>query len=99
MIAPEHFFADRQRPLDQRLGVGIAALDLVDLAEIVEQRRDRGMLRTERLLVDRQRALEQRLGIGMAVLLLVKRRQIVQGLSEVGMIAREAISRGSPAPA
>ena len=93
MIAPEHFFADRQRPLDQRLGLGIAALDLVDLAEIVQQGRDRGMLRTGRFLVDRKRPLEQRLGIGMAVLFLVKRRQIVQGLPDVGMAGPSAFSR------
>jgi hypothetical protein len=56
MIASEHFFANRKRPLDRWLGVGTAALGLVDLTEIVQEGRDRGMLRTERFPVDRQRS-------------------------------------------
>jgi hypothetical protein len=85
MIAPEHFFADRKRTLDQGLGVGLAALALQDLAEIVQERRDRGMFRAGGLLVDRKRPPEQRFGIGVAVLSLVQRGEIVEGPPDVGM--------------
>ena len=71
MIGTEHFFPDRERALDQRLGLGVAALNLVDLAEIVQQRRHRRMLRAGGLLVDRQGALEQRFGIAVPALFFV----------------------------
>ena len=87
MLAAQNLLAYRQRPLDQRLGLGIAALDLPDLAEIVQERRHRGMLRTGGLFVDRQRPFEQRFGIAVAAELLVMRRQIVQGLPELRMTA------------
>jgi hypothetical protein len=85
MVTAHHFFADRQRPPDQRLGFSIAALDFRHLTEIVRKRRDRGMLRACRLLVDRQRPSEQRLGIAVAAELLVMRRQIVQRLPDIRM--------------
>lgn len=56
MIGAEHLLADRQRALDQRLRLGEVALDLLDLAEIVQKRRDRGMFRTRRFLRSPARA-------------------------------------------
>jgi hypothetical protein len=35
MVGTERFLADRQRPLAQRLGVGVAALAIVELRQIV----------------------------------------------------------------
>ena len=62
MIGAQHFFADRERALDRRLGIRIAAEVAIDLAEIVQERGDRRMLGATGLLVDRERALKQRLG-------------------------------------
>ena len=39
--------------LVERLGLGIAALGLIQLGQVVEASRDFGMLRPERLLPDR----------------------------------------------
>ena len=72
MIGTERFFADRQRALVERLGVGIAALVVVKHRQIVQRLRDIGMIGTKRLFSDRQRALVERLGVGIATLLLVK---------------------------
>jgi hypothetical protein len=58
MIGAERLLADCQRALDQRLGVDGTSFDFIDLAEIVEQRRYRGMIRARCLLVDRQRLPE-----------------------------------------
>ena len=68
MIGTERFLPDRQRPLVERLGVGIATLGLVKLRQIVQRRSDIGMIGTERFLADRQRSLVERLGVGVATL-------------------------------
>ena len=69
MIGTEGFLRDGQRALVERLGLGVAALSLVEQSEVVQRPRDIGMIGTERLLVDRQRSLVERLGVGVATLL------------------------------
>src|ERR1700686_241555 len=54
-------FGDRQRPLVERFGLGVAALISVEPSQIVQRPRDIGMIGPESLLADRQRALEERL--------------------------------------
>jgi hypothetical protein len=63
MAATERFFADRQRSLLERLGVGVAALVVVEQSQVVERCRDVGMVGTMRFLEDRQRSLVERLGL------------------------------------
>ena len=53
-----------QRPLVQRLGIGIAALVLVQRSQIVQGGRDLGIVGTEDFLYNCQRPLEQRFRIG-----------------------------------
>jgi hypothetical protein len=53
MVRSQHLFADRERAPDRRLGLRIAVEVAVELAEIVQERRDRRMLGTTGLLVDR----------------------------------------------
>ena len=40
MIAPERLLADRQRALEQRLGIGITLLPLIERGEIVQRGSD-----------------------------------------------------------
>ena len=68
MIGPERLFVDRQRPLVERLGLGVAALVVIEQSQIVQRHRDIGMIGPERLLLDRQRPLVERLGLGVAAL-------------------------------
>ena len=58
--------------LVQRLGIGIATLGSIKHCQIVQRRRDIGMIGTKRLFVYRQRALVERLGIGIATLVFVQ---------------------------
>ncbi|TPV97792.1 MAG: hypothetical protein USCAAHI_02780 [Beijerinckiaceae bacterium] len=60
MLAAKCLLADRQRTLMKRPRPGEVALVSKQTREIVEARRRRGMLGTERLLIDRQRALDER---------------------------------------
>ena len=99
MIGPERLLVDRQRPLDERLGLGVAALISIEPSQIVQRSRDIGMIGPERLLVDRQRALVERLGLGVAALVAVELSQIVQRRCDIGMIGPERLLVGSPATA
>ena len=94
MVGTERLLADRQRALVERLGLGVAALVLVQLRQIVQAVATSGMVGTERLLVDRQRALVERLGLGVAALVAVEHSQIVQRLRDIGMVG-PSVSRGS----
>ena len=86
MFRTGRLLVDRQRALEQRLGVGVAALLLVQRRQIVQGLPDIGMTWRQRLFAHRQRPLEQRFGIGIALLPLIQRRQIVQ----FGAIADES---------
>jgi hypothetical protein len=68
-----------------KLGGCVTALDLVDLTEIIDKRRDRRILRTGCLLVDRNRSLEHRFGFGIVALIAIEVRQIVQGRRNVAV--------------
>ena len=48
MIGTERFLADRQRPLVERLGVGVATLSVVEHSQVVQRLSDIGMIGTER---------------------------------------------------
>ena len=66
VVESVRLLSDRQRSLDQWLGVDIAALSAIQLRQIVERRRNIGVVEPVRLLSDLQRSLDQWLGIGMA---------------------------------
>src|SRR5262252_4485212 len=78
--------ADRERALEQRLGLGGPALILVEQRQVVEADGDVGMLRSQHLLADRERALRERLRLGIAVLVAVDHRQIAQPGANVRML-------------
>ena len=73
MVGAQRLLPDRQRALVERLGLGVAALRVVEYGQVVEARGDVGVVGSQRLLPDRQRALVERLGLGVAALVLVKR--------------------------
>lgn len=64
MVWAESRLADRQRPLEERLDVAIAAQHPVELAKVVERQRDVRVVRTERCLRHLHRPLRQRHGFG-----------------------------------
>ena len=68
MLRPERLLADRQGSPVERLGLGVAALGLVQKGQVVEARGDIGMRRSECLLVDHQGSPVERLCLGVAAL-------------------------------
>jgi len=60
MIAPKQLFADRERLLDRRFRLSVAAFAVTDLAEIVQEGGDCA-LGPRCFLVGHKRPLEQRL--------------------------------------
>ena len=68
MLGAERLLPDRERALIERLGLGVAALGIVEHGQVVEARRHLGMLGAERLLPNGERALIERLGLGVAAL-------------------------------
>src|SRR3979411_1735060 len=78
MAGTKRRLADRQRPFEQRLGIGIALLALVQRSQIVQLRRCFRRVEAEHLFLDRYRSLVHWLGLGVAALVAIKQRQIVQ---------------------
>ena len=68
MRRPQGLLVDRQRPLVERLGLGVLVLDTVKLRQVVEARGYQGVLRPKRLLQDSERASVKRLGLAVAAL-------------------------------
>ena len=65
MLGAQRLLPDGQRPLVARLRLGIAALGMVELRQVVEARGDIGMLGAEHLLPDGQRLFQGWLGVGI----------------------------------
>ncbi len=78
MLGPQGVFIDRQRTLEERLGLGVVALGLVEQRQVVEARGHLGVLRPQGFLPDRQGALMERLGLGVLALGSVQRCQVVE---------------------
>ncbi len=68
MVGAQHFLRDRECAPEERVGLGVAALDPVQRGQVVEALGDFGMLRPEHLLPDLQRALLEWLGLGVTAL-------------------------------
>ena len=81
---PSAFSRDRQRPLIQRLGLGVVAGGVVEEGEVVERSGGIGVLGAQRLLADRQRPLKQRLGLGVRPGGAVERGEVVERGGGVG---------------
>ena len=87
----------------KRLGLGIAALRLVEQREVIQTGGDMRVLRTERLLADGEGAFVQRLGLGVAALRPVEHREILRdgwrlrmlGPSAFSAMARARLYKGS----
>src|SRR3989442_15684296 len=62
MIRAESLLIDRQRALEERLGLRVLALGLVELREVVQARGHIGMIRAVGLLGDPQRLLRNDYG-------------------------------------
>ena len=76
----------------QRLGLGVAALPLIEIGQIVQRARHVGMVAAQHFFADRQRAPDQRLGLGIAALDLVDLAEIVQQRRDRGMLGPAAFS-------
>ena len=79
MLGPQRLLADGEAALEERLGLGVAALGLVKQGEVVERRLPvmvcsgpSAFSRMARL------RLYKRLGLGVAALLLVQPGQVVE---------------------
>ncbi len=68
MVWTERILPNGEGALEERLGLGVAALVLVHLGQVAERRRDIGVVWTERLLPNGEGTLEERLGLGVAAL-------------------------------
>jgi hypothetical protein len=91
MIRSKRLLIDGERPLAQRLGLGVAPGDTVQLGQVVETQSEAWMIRPERLLVDRDRPLVQRLGPRVASGDTVQPSQVVEAQSEAWMIRSERL--------
>ena len=89
MIGTERFLLDRQRPLVQRLGIGIATLVLVEPARLFSDLATSGWSGPSAFSRIASDSLVERLGIGIATLVTVKLRQIVQRCRDIGMVGTE----------
>ena len=65
MIGAEGLPTDRQRALKERLRLGVAALIVIKLAEVIEARSNQLMFGAEGFLLDLQRTLVERLRLGV----------------------------------
>ena len=60
MVRAQRLLVDAQRPLIERLGLGVAALGSVQFGQVVERRGDQRVVGPQRLLADRQHTLGER---------------------------------------
>ena len=56
MLGAQRLLADRERPLVERLGLGVGTGGVVEIGEVVERGGGVGVLGAQRLLRDRERA-------------------------------------------
>ncbi len=74
MLGPVDLLEDRQRPLVERLSLGVVALGSVELRQVVEALGHIRVLGSEGLLPDRQRAFVERLGLRVVALGMIEQR-------------------------
>ncbi len=86
MVCPKCLFINYQCPLEERLGLGVATLDLVKLRQIVETSGHAGVFRSQGIFVNRERSPVKGLGLGVAALGMVEFRQIIEGGGCVRMV-------------
>src|SRR5215470_12023807 len=68
MIGADRLLMDRQRSLEERLGIGVAPLVVVEESQIVKLCYEIGILSTAQILVDHEQALSERNRIGVFAL-------------------------------
>jgi hypothetical protein len=69
MAGAVRLFLNRQRALEERIGVGVLALRVVHAGQIAEDKGHIGMAGAQRLFIDRQRTLVEPLGVGVFALI------------------------------
>src|SRR6266581_530203 len=86
MQMPQLLLSDRQSAHQQRLGLLVLALRVVEVGQIVEAASRVRMQRPQLLLPDLQGAHKQRLGLLVLALLTVEEGQVVEALGSVRML-------------
>ena len=86
VLGPQRLLADGEAALEERLGLGVAALVLVQPGQVVERGAHVGVVGPQRLLADGEAALVERLGLGVAALGPVQPGQVVERLCHVGVV-------------
>jgi hypothetical protein len=77
---------DAQRLHVERLGLGVAALLVIDRGQVVETGHGKRVGLAERLSDDAQRPLVQRLGLAIAIQLEIEPADVVEALGDRGML-------------
>jgi hypothetical protein len=84
MIGTERLLVDLQRSFIEWLGLGVAALVVVESSQVEKRLCDITMVGTERFLANRQRSLIERLRIDVAALRQVERSEFVERCATSG---------------
>jgi hypothetical protein len=79
MLGTQHLLAQCEAALAQWLGLGVAALNLIQPGQVVQRRARRRGARDQRLLGDVEGAPVQRLGCAIAARVLIDERQPADG--------------------
>ena len=87
----ERLFADIEGALQQRLGLGVAALQAIQITKVIEHPGNVGVIGTERLLIDGKGARQLRLGLTVPTLGTVEHAKAVERLSDVGVVGTESL--------
>ncbi len=93
MTCSEGLFPDGQAPPEQRLGLGILALEMIKERQIVQGFTDVRMCGAQGLLADSESLLEQGLGLGIVTLGAIEDPQTVQGSSRLGIVRANGFLR------
>ena len=91
ILAAVRRFADFQRAFDQRRGLGVARLGLINFGQVVQRLANLGVILAQLLALDLQRRGETSLGLQQVSLVNQNQPQIVQSRADIGMRRAEHI--------
>ena len=91
MVGSQYLFADRQRPLVERLRIGVATLVIVKQRQVVQRHGHIRIVRAARLFVDCQRTLVERFGVSITALVVVKRSQTDHRCGDIGLVGAKRL--------
>src|SRR5690348_12383123 len=81
-----------QRPAEERLGLGILALSLVQSRQVVHRPERLGMLLTQLVTADLSHLDKQRFSLGQTALSLEQDRQAAHGLERIGVALTQRVA-------